>query len=330
MPRRALESRPASADSQQSMASRIRAGKVVPLISSTVYNEAMLGGHVALVEKYRTAIAYPLPSHDGLPRLAQYKSVTDDSVAEPWDLGLHYVDFIKNHLFDLAEAASIQADILAEIEEEFDDLTLVEFADRLGWPAVQDTLNDPLALLASFRLPIYLTTSYHGFLEQTLRAEGVNPHTEVCRWHEGLDSLTSAFDGDYEPTRTEPVVYHLHGYDEHPNSLVLTEDHYLEFLVAVSEHRGKDTDRIPDRIRQALNDSALVLLGFSLGDWDFRSLFWGLIQQRSRQPRSVAIQLQPNQQELEYLQQYLNKAKFDVVWDDTVSYLQRLHQAVNE
>jgi hypothetical protein len=110
----------------------------------------------------------------------------------------------------------------------------------------------------------------------------------------------------------------------------LTEDNYLEFLVAVSEHRGKDTDRIPDRIRQALNDSALILLGYSLQDWDFRSLFWGLIKMRSRQPRSVAIQLQPTRQEQEYLKQYLGKAKFDVVWDDTVSYLQQLYQAINE
>jgi hypothetical protein len=312
------------------MASRIRAGKVVPIINGTIYHDAVLGGHATLVEKYRAAIAYPLSGHEGLPQLTQYKSVTDDTVAEPWDLGLHYIDFIKNRLFDLAEAAGIQADILAEVEEEFDDLPLIEFADRLGWPPTKDTLDNPLALLASFRLPIYLTTSYHGFLEQALRAGAVNPHAEVCRWHEGLDSLTSAFDSDYEPTRTEPVVYHLHGYDEYPNSLVLTEDHYLEFLVAVSEHRGKDTDRIPDRIRHALNDSALLLLGFSLRNWDFRSLFWGLIQQRSLQPRSVAIQLQPDQQELPYLQQYLNKAKFDVVWDDTISYLQRLYKAVNE
>jgi hypothetical protein len=324
MPRRASDGRQSPDSLQQSIASRIRAGKVVPLISSTVCHDAVLGGHAALVEKYRTDIAYPLPRQDRLPQMTQYKSVTDDDLAEAWDLGLHYVDFIKNHLFDLAEATGAQPEILAEVEEEFDDLPLGEFASRLGLPRTDDLLKNPLALLASFRLPIYLTTSFHSFLEQALRAEGVKPRTEVCRWHEGLDSLASAFDGDYEPGPTEPVVYHLHGYDEYPNSLVLTEDHHLEFLVAVSEHRGKDTDRIPDRIRQALNDSALVLLGYSLRGWDFRSLFWGLIKQRSRQPRSVAVQLQPNRQEQEYLKQYLNKAKFDVVWADTASYLQHL------
>lgn len=330
MPRRASDSQPAPDSLQQSIASRLRAGRVVPLISSTVCHDAALGGHARLIEKYHNDIAYPLPDRAELSHMIQYKSVTDENLAEAWDLGLHYIDFIKNHLFDLAEAGGLPAETLAEVEEEFDDLPLGEFSSRLGLPQLDDLLNNPLALLASFRLPIYLTTSYHSFLEQALQAAGARPRTELCPWHEGLDSITSAFDGNYEPSPAEPVVYHLHGYDEYPNSLVLTEDNYLEFLVAVSEHRGKDTDRIPDRIRQALNDSALVLLGYSLQDWDFRSLFWGLVKMRTRQPRSVAIQLQPNRQEQEYLKQYLGKAKFDVVWEDTVSYLRQLYHALNE
>jgi hypothetical protein len=235
----------------------------------------------------------------------------------------------KNHLFDLAEAANTPGDTLAEVEEEFDDLSLADFCRRLGWPPQSDPLSNPLALLASFRLPIYLTTSYHTLLEEALQAAGAAPHTEICKWHEGLDTLPTVFGGDYEPSPQEPVVYHLHGHDEHPSSLVLTEDHYLEFLVAVSEYRGKDTDRIPGRIRQALNDSALVLLGYNLQDWDFRALFWGLIKQRSRQPRSVAIQLKPDARQEEYLKQYLDKAKFDVIWSEAVSYLRQLYQEIN-
>ena len=330
MPRRAASNPPVEDTSQHSFASRIRAGRLVPVVSNALGNDALLGGHAALIEKYRAQCAYPLRRDDGLPQITQYQAVTDETLAEAWDLGLHYVDFIKNHLFDLAETGGSPPETLAEVEAEFDDLPLLAFARRLGLPPTDNRLTNPLALLASFRLPIYLTTGYHGFLEEALRAEGVSPRTEICRWHEGLDSLPSAFDGDYDPSPAEPVVFHLHGFDEVPNSLVLTEDHHLEFLVAASEHRGKDTDRIPDRIRQALNDSALLLLGYSLREWDFRALFWGLIQQRSRQPRSVAIQLQPTRQEQEYLQQYLHKAKFEVFWEDTVSYLQTLHRAIND
>jgi hypothetical protein len=311
---------------QQSWASRIRAGKVVPLISNSVSADAVLGGHTALVKKYAEHIIYPLKNEDDLPRMIQFKSVIDDTVAESWDLGLHYVDFIKNHLFDIAEDSGISEDILAEVEEEFDDLTFAQFSERIGYPQF-GSLEDPLLLLASFPLPIYLTTSYHGFLEMALKRVGKKPRTEICHWHDSLSSIPSVFDDNHEPTQNEPIVYHLLGYDEYPNSLVLTVDnYYLEFLVAISEYRGKDEDRIAGRIRQALAECPLVLLGYNLESWDFRTLFWGLIMPRPRQLKSVAVQLRPGSEEERYLVQYLAKTKFDVIWTDTNSYLKILYQ----
>ena len=106
--------------------------------------------------------------------------------------------------------------------------------------------------MADFDLPIYLTTSYHNFIEVALKRAGKEPRTEICRWHKGLESIPSVFDDeDYEPTKDEPLVYHLHGSDLHPESLVLSEDNYLEFLVAISVHKGKDQDLI-DGSRSAL------------------------------------------------------------------------------
>ena len=64
----------------------------------------------------------------------------------------------------------------------------------------------------------------------------------ICRWHQGLDSIPSVFAEGYEPSEQEPLVYHLQGYGEYPDSLVLMEDNNLEFLVAISEHRGREDD----------------------------------------------------------------------------------------
>jgi len=44
-----------------------------------------------------------------------------------------------------------------------------------------------------------------------------------------------------------PVVFHFHGSYEIPESLVLTEDDYFDFLVNIS----RDEDLIPARIQQA-------------------------------------------------------------------------------
>jgi hypothetical protein len=301
---------------------------VVPLISNMISNDLIFGNHTDLAELYAQHIEYPLSSRSNLSQLIQFKSVVED-ITEPWDLGLHYLDFVKNRLFDLAESDRIDQGLLAEVEEEFDDLNFTELCERLEYPKSCDGFDNPLLILANFPLPIYLTTSYHSFIESALRKVGKTPHTEFCRWHDGLkpgSSIPSLIKDDYEPNQYEPLVYHLHGYEKYPNSLVLREDDHFEFLVASSEHKGKDADVIDGRIRLAIVQSALVLLGYSLRSWDFRSLFWGLIKPRTMTPRSVSVQLNRESQEQQYLEQYLSKAKFDVFWGTPHQYVQQLHR----
>ena len=63
-----------------------------------------------------------------------------------------------------------------------------------------------------------------------------------------------------------------------PDSLALTEDDHLELLVSLAQNRGKEgADRLPAVVRGALFDNVL-LLGFTLGSWAFRVLYYGLIR----------------------------------------------------
>ena len=215
---------------------------------------------------------------------------------------------------------------MAELEEEFDDVVFPEFSQRLGYPRFT-TAPDPLLILAELPLPIYLTTSYHNFVEVALRQLGKQPRTEICRWHSGLEGRPSVFDDDYQPTPEEPLVYHLHGLDTFPGSMVLTEDDYLEFLVAISQNVGRGADPIPRRVRQAMADSSLLLLGYDLHSWDLRVLFWGLIKPRPLQQTSVSIQVRPGEVEREYLQKYLDEFEFKVYWGTIEQYLQELRAA---
>jgi hypothetical protein len=318
---------PGQTEPQPGLASRIRAGKVVPIISHVIGNDLVLGGHSRLVEAYAQRMAYPLSQRDDLSQMLQFKCVTDKLLAKPWDLGAHYLDFVKNQLFDLAEAAGVPEDTRAEVETNFDDLSLAQFCDSLGYPNFGDDADNPLLLLADLPLPIYLTTGYHNFVELALRRAGKMPRTEICRWHKTLEAIPSVLAGAYEPSVKEPLVYHLHGFDQYPDSLVLTEDNYWEFLVAISEHRGQEADRIAGRVRQAMAESALVLLGYSLRSWDFKTLFWGLIKPRPVSQPGVFVQLRPNSDEERYLEQYLSRAEFEIAWSDIPDYLKQLRPA---
>jgi hypothetical protein len=330
MPRIRTGRRKATRTWQQTIADRIKAGKVVPLIGNTVGDDLVLGGHTKLIEAYAEYISYPLDDKNSLSRMAQFTSVTDEGSTDPRAVKEDYINYVKNRLFDIAEADQISPDILAELEEEFDDVSFAEFSERLGYPKFDATEADPLLILATLPIPIYLTTSYHNFLEAALKRAGKQPRTDICRWHEGLEGISSVLDGDYQPSKEEPLVYHLHGYDEYPASLVLTEDNYMEFLVAIAQDVGRGTDPIPRRIRQALADSSLVVLGYDLSQWDFKVIFWGLIKPRPLQQTSVSVQLVPSEVEREYLKKYLNEFEFKVYWGDVYKYAQELLQALED
>lgn len=64
-------------------------------------------------------------------------------------------------------------------------------------------------------------------MEAALKSRGKDPVSEFCRWNKVGEAggITSVFDGEkqYMPTAARPLVYHLHGIIDKPQSIVLTE-----------------------------------------------------------------------------------------------------------
>ena len=319
---------PIAADALQTLVNRIAAGTVLPIVGSSLSHDLALGGHDALPAAYVTYCQ----NHDftlapgTLAEMMQFRSIADDGLPDLRFLKEDYVNFAKNRLFDTAEPA-LTADIRAEADASFDSASFAALSDMLSFPRFDQRTN-PFLLLASLNLPIYLTTSGHSFLEMALRQAGRDPQTEICRWRPGTEArIPPVLAGGYEPSKQKPLVYHLYGLDEDPNSLVLTEDDYLNYLVAVTENFGNEHDPVHKRIRLALAESSLLLLGYSLRDWETRTLFRGLIVPRHRliadDPASgvVSIQLKPDAIEERYLNRYLQKYKLEVEWRSAGEYL---------
>lgn len=305
---------------KRSLVEKIKGGKVVPLISNDVIVDLVLDSYHDLILGYGNHIQYPLENEDDLLQMAKFRSINADM--DSWGLNSEFLLYVKNHVYLLAEATGMDEDILEEAAEEVDDVTVSAFAERLGYPKFEGQ-QDPLLILADLPLPIYLTTSPYTFIEAALEKAGKQPRTEICRWHTGLESLDSVFEKEaYEPSVSEPVVYHLHGLDERPDSLVLTEDDYLNYLVNIS--KGDQGDPIPKRIRQAMSDSALMLLGYELPSWSFRVLFWGLIQPASMTHKGIfVVELEGSEVQKQYLSQYLKReANFEAHWMNIADYVQ--------
>jgi hypothetical protein len=309
---------------------RIKAGKCTPVISYQA-SSTHFTKQDQVVESWAKELEYPMADPDNLRRVAQYAAIISPDILSAKE---KYLDFLKERLLNKAkdQPAAGQTAFLESLEDELYDLPFSTVATRLGYPKYEDELENPLRILAELPLPIYLTTHYCTFVEDALKAAGKEPRTEICFWHEDLeDDVESVFeaDPDYEPSEAEPLVYHVHGLDEYPSSLVLTEDDYLDFLVNISQ----DVEAIPRRVAQALADSSLMLLGYQLQEWDFRVIFKGLITSKRAKRRlvSVTIQLTPEEQEMkdiaqarEYLVRYFAHFNFEIFWGDTQQFIQEL------
>jgi hypothetical protein len=143
---------------------------------------------------------------------------------------------------------------------------MIEANDKL--PDFNDG-SEPHGVLAGLPLPIFVTTNYDNFMVQALRQRNKDVRQELCRWNAYVRETKSAFDDGFGPTVANPVVFHLHGYSPVYESLVLTEDDYLDFLVNIST----EEKLIPQTIREAFKATSLLFIGYRIADWNFRVLF---------------------------------------------------------
>jgi hypothetical protein len=342
---------------------RIKRGEVIPIISNSARNDRIfdvdydydlglstgeadphaegLNVEEELAQEWAEEIGYPLLSdRHRLARVAVYNRVKsfDDQQAKTG-----YLRFLRQYLLDLAEEDQKVADLVADLREQADVLSFSEIACQLDYPSFKDVCDDTLRLLAKLPLPIYVTTSYYDFMERALQAEGKPSRTQICFLFGEPVGIAPEHcpDPSLVPTPEEPLVYHLHGLERYPESLVLSEDDYLEFLVRVSEEsKESKAPLIPLYLSAALAESSLILLGYRLHDWDFRVVFRGLIKAKhiSLRKFSLAIQLDPvEQREIanteearNYLKTYFEPEKFIVEWGTTDSFVKKLCQKWDE
>jgi SIR2-like domain len=320
---------------QQIIVDQIKAGRAIPVLSNSISNDLILGNHRQLILDFAEYANYPLADKDNLAHLTQFMSIMETEVKGAMSsvvVKQNYLDFVKSQLCNLAEANGVDKGLLDDVNAEFDNLDFSKLAKRLDYPRFADAPEDPLLILAGLDLPIYLTTGYHQMMETALQQAGKQPEPGICRWNKQLEKdIPDSFAGGYEPSAEKPLVYHLHGLDRYPESLVLTEDDHLEFLVAISQELGRPVDRIPARVREALTRSSLLLLGYDLQSWEFRTLFWGLLKPREIRQQGVSVlhlQLEPSEKEQQYLQTYMSKADLEVFSGSIHEYTSELFRAL--
>jgi hypothetical protein len=186
--------------------------------------------------------------------------------------------------------------------------------------------DSPYVVLAELDLPIYITTNYDHCMEYALENRGKKPRRDFCRWNERLMKdakykFPSLFDEgvNYVPSSAEPLVYHLHGDMEMPQSMVLTERDYLEFAINLNKEQDL---YLPWPIRGGLSTSRLLFIGYDFEDITFRVLFQGInsiFDKDTKEEPIISVQAKQQQnQQSPSAQQYLSLYTKDLYNIETI------------
>jgi hypothetical protein len=192
---------------------------------------------------------------------------TGAKIANAWATKYNYPLTDSSNLISVSQFLAVNRDAM------FPKYEMVEMFGKQPAPNFKDPL-DPHVVLATLPLPFYLTTNYDDFMAQALKQKMLwrQPQRVLCQWNRAVKNLVRDNPDLIELKQNSivnvanPVIFHLHGYVPFAESLVLTEDDYLDFLVNIAG----DKEIIPPQIEKALTGNTLLFLGYRIGDWNFR------------------------------------------------------------
>ena len=305
----------------------IRAGRCTPILGPGL-TEWLLGSRRDIAVRWAETFGYPMDpdSRESLPQVAQYLAVEQD------------VTFMRDELVKHLRA-EIGRRFGGLLPADQPDIKLDDAISAVGTQLASNPVTQTFEALASLPVPIYVTTILSNLLGDALVAAGKQPVVELCRWNDEVEQVPSIFDAgrepDYRPTPERPLVYHLFGRLSEPNSLVLTEDDYFDYLIGVTSRN----DLVPAVVRRVLADSALLFLGFDLDDWDFRVVYRSLMSQEGRNRRSkyahIAAQIDPESSRIteaegakRYMEEYFGDADISIFWGNVADFGRELAQKI--
>ena len=246
-----------------------------PILGSGL-TDWLWGTRTQLAQLWAQEYQFPLglSSQEDLPQVAQFLAVRLKSHKVRSNLATFYRDQLKRRFPDVVGDTDAKSDLDQMIIDVWDS----QAATRR---------SEPHKVLAATECPVYVTTQATALLTEALIDAGREPVVDFCRWN--LDVAPDKWpvspldeDPDYEPSPERPLVYHVFGLIDYPESIVITEDDYFEFLAAVSQNEKL----IPRILQDRMNESSLLFVGFGPQDWDVRILLRGLMSRETIGRRS--------------------------------------------
>jgi hypothetical protein len=311
-------------DRWQSLISDIKNKQVTPIVGPGMF-EPLLGSMRDVAERWAETFKYPMAPYerDSIAKVAQFLSA-DQAPKFPYDQLVEYLrtDIQKRYKDQLDEtmcAASVPINTLI---------------DAIGMKRRAENPNDAYKILAGLPMRIFITTNINSLLYSALKEEKKEPTVMLCPWNQYTVNKANEIIRDFkEPDEAHPLIFHMFGKIDEPRSLVLKEDDYFDFLIGFS----RNNSLIPEVVKAALADSALLFLGFQTDDWGFRVLFRSILSKEGSmldEYSHVAAQFVPEEGRIsdpkgaqKYLEKYFSRQpQVNLYWGSAEEFLTELQK----
>ncbi len=301
----------------RSICSSVRQGTVVPIVGP-VLDERIRGTRGDLARHLAKKHGFPLAPHQrgDLAKVTQFLAVRESR------------RFARTEL--LQELSSQIVDRHPELEADAGNLKkLFKAIIRQRFKKA----SDPFRALAELRARVYISAAPESLLPLALAEAGTRPKPLYSTWRKTKDSHPQEPRYEGTPDPENPIVYYPFGFIATPDTLVLTEDDFVDYLIATADYK-----LIPRVVRGTLVESSLLFVGFTLDDWSFRVLYRLIMALDGSADLAdfthIGVQVDPSENDLadveqarQYLQAYLggrDTAPIDIYWGTASDFLNEL------
>lgn len=308
----------------KSICTRVLKGKFIPILGPDLA-EDLLGGTRELATKLAEEHGFPLADNDraDLSKVAQYIGTKEDRT--------YVQDAVQNQFM---------AQYKARVGSDTNGKSTVDMA----LARCLSNEDHPYTILSRLNASIYINASPDRMMLRSLQAVEKNPEEVIGAWRRKVNKVPKEPEPqNIKPNPASPWVYQIFGRfgDDYRDTLVLTEDDFLDYLVATSTYK-----LMPITVRGELVENSLLFLGFQLDDLRFRVLFRLIMTMEGtetlRDFSHVGVQINPDEHSFadverarRYIESYFQEGKggapsISIYWGTAADFLKELRKRLSE
>ena len=182
-----------------------------------------------------------------------------------------------------------------------------------------------LCALAELDFPLVMTTNYDRLFEMALQAKGKRPSRST---YDPSGNVRTDDSDLANPDPTQPFISKIHGDIQKPESIVITDEDYIQFVLRMSQKEPYDP--VPMTFKYYFLKWPTLFVGYSLTDYNLRLLFktlrWGIDRAWASIPDMYSVDRNPDRLVFKVWHEQ-NRLVFFIV-EDVWEFVPRLYQRV--